>query len=142
MTKTKAEEKAIILLQSKGYKIIQPEDKKEIVVVCNNVPSFDEWWDLYDKKCGKKKAEEKWNKLTPEDRIACYNATPAYVASVSDKQFQKHPLTYLNGECWNDEIIQNRNGNKQTNRSAEQGYCQDTISLMQRLNQQRKTTGY
>lgn len=142
MAKTKAEEKAIILLQSKGYKIIPPEDKKEIVVACSDIPSFDEWWNLYNKKCGRKKAEDKWNKLTPGERIACYNATPAYVASISDKQYQKHPLTYLNGECWNDEIIQNRNGNKQTNRSAEQGYYQDTADLMQRLNQQRKAANH
>ena len=28
-----------------------------------------------------------------------------YVDSTPDKQFRKDPTTYLNNECWNDEII-------------------------------------
>ena len=73
------------------------------------VPSFEEWWNAYDKKCGRKKAEAKWNRLKPCDRIACMNATPAYVCATNDKKFRKDPLTYLNGECWNDEIIIRQN---------------------------------
>lgn len=75
----------------------------------SSVPTFDEWWNAYDKKCGRKKAEAKWNRLMPCDRIACMNATPAYVCATPDKKYRKDPLTYLNGECWNDEIIIRQN---------------------------------
>lgn len=67
--------------------------------------SFEEWWEAYGKKRGRKKAEAKWNRLSLKDRQACMDATPAYVASTPDITFRKDPLTYLNGECWNDELI-------------------------------------
>lgn len=77
------------------------------------IPTFDEWWNAYNKKRGRKKAEAKWNKLSDFDKIECMRATPIYVASIEDKQFQKDPLTYLNGECWNDEIINKPNHEQQ-----------------------------
>lgn len=70
-----------------------------------DIPTFDDWWDLYGKKRGRKKTEAKWNRMCDADKIACMKATPAYVSSIDDRQFQKDPLTYLNGECWNDELI-------------------------------------
>lgn len=73
-------------------------------------PSFDDWWNAYGKKRGRKKVEAKWNKLPHADKIACMQATPAYVASTPDKQYRLDPLTYLNGERWNDEIISKENG--------------------------------
>lgn len=68
-------------------------------------PTFENWWLLFGKKRGKKRAEAKWNKLSLQDKIDCINATPAYVASTPDKQYRCDPLTYLNGERWKDEII-------------------------------------
>lgn len=77
------------------------------------VPTFQDFWDVYAYKKGRKKAEEKWNKLKPKEKVACMKAVPAYVentmipGSVSDgsrKQFRMHPLTYLNGARWEDEI--------------------------------------
>ena len=73
---------------------------------------FEYWWKLYDLKVGRDKCEKKWAKLTEKEKAECIAATPAYVASTPDKQFRKRPLTYLNGKCWNDEII-NRNGTQQ-----------------------------
>lgn len=76
-------------------------------------PTFQDFWDAYAYKKGRKKAEEKWNKLKPKEKVACMRAVPAYVAntvipgSVSDgsrKQYRMHPLTYLNGARWEDEI--------------------------------------
>ena len=78
-----------------------------------SVPSFDDWWNAYDKKCGRKKAETRWNRLPSFEKIACMNATPAYVRATPDKAYRKHPLTYLNGECWNDEIIIKRSDEQQ-----------------------------
>lgn len=77
------------------------------------VPSFDDWWNAYDKKCGRKKAEARWDRLPSFEKIACMKATPAYVRATPDKAYRKHPLTYLNGECWNDEIIIKRSDEQQ-----------------------------
>lgn len=97
---------AIALLQEHGYQITAP---REIVIVPKDVtPTFEEWWDAYQKKRGRKKAEAKWNKLKPTQKLACMKATPAYVMSTPDVQYRKDPMTYLNGECWNDEIISKR----------------------------------
>lgn len=76
---------------------------------------FEIWWEMYDKKRGKEKCLKKWAKLTKREREDCLNATPAYIASTPDKQYRKDPQTYLNGKCWNDEIIINNNnyGRKQ-----------------------------
>jgi len=66
---------------------------------------FEYWWNLYDLKVGKEKCMKKWSKLTEKEKSECIAATPSYVHSTPDKQFRKRPLTYLNGKCWNDEII-------------------------------------
>ena len=80
---------------------------------CIILPTFQDFWDAYAYKKGRKKAEEKWNRLKPFEKTACMRAVPAYVAntvipgSVSDgsrKQYRMHPLTYLNGARWEDEI--------------------------------------
>lgn len=75
---------------------------------------FDQWWNLYDKKRGRKKALQKWNRLSADQHQDILAATPAYVSSISDRQYQKDPITYLNGECWKDEII-TENGERQQN---------------------------
>lgn len=88
-------------------------DTVDLEVVEPAAPSFEEWWSAYAKKRGRKKAEAKWNKLSDADKEACMNATPAYVASTPDVIYRKDPLTYLNGECWNDEIIPTKQDNEQ-----------------------------
>ena len=76
-------------------------------------PTFQDFWDAYAYKKGRKKAEEKWNRLKPLEMVACMQAVPAYVANTvipgsvsngSRKQYRMHPLTYLNGARWEDEI--------------------------------------
>lgn len=97
---------AIALLQKHGYQITAP--RVNVIVPQDETPTFDEWWNAYQKKRGRKKAEAKWNKLKPTQKVACMKATPAYVMSTPDVQYRKDPMTYLNGECWNDEIISKR----------------------------------
>lgn len=86
------------------------EEQKQVLVL---EPPFEEWWIAYNKKRGRKKAEAKWNKLSLDDKIACLKATPNYVASTPGPVYRKDPLTYLNGECWNDEIIQKQSNEQQ-----------------------------
>lgn len=67
--------------------------------------SFNIWWNLYNKKRGRRKAFLKWSSLPLYKRRDCIYATPAYVKSTPDVQYRKDPTTYLNGECYYDEII-------------------------------------
>ena len=70
----------------------------------NNIFSFDEFWNLYDKKTDRKKCEDKYKKLSSVQIDKIKTALPIYIKSKPDIQYRKNPLTWLNGECWNDEV--------------------------------------
>ena len=92
------------------------------------------FWDLYANKKGSKKCLAKWIKLTDNQRKLAIEKTPEYVATIKDKTYQKHPLTYLNGEHWNDELT--NNGIKQIDQS-------DPIAIereARRLNFEQRTS--
>lgn len=91
-------QKAITLLQNKGYEVIPPQSLE----VINQ--DFEDWWNLYNKKVGRTKCLKKWQHMTKRDRQACIEATPKYVASITEKVYQKNPFTYLNNHGWEDEI--------------------------------------
>jgi len=74
----------------------QQQDKKTCF-------SFDEFWELYNKKVGKEKASNKYAKISQADRLQIKNTLPNYLAKITDKKYQKDPLTYLNGKHWQDE---------------------------------------
>ena len=66
---------------------------------------FSEFWELYDKKIGKKeKIEKKWNKLNFETQTKIMNHIPEYKIANPDKIFRKNPETYLNNDAWLDEL--------------------------------------
>ncbi len=69
-----------------------------------NIP-FESFWNLYDKKVGRKKAEKAWNSLSSEDRKDIMQVIPNYKKSKPDKQFRRNPETFLNKTTWEDEII-------------------------------------
>ena len=71
---------------------------------------FEQFWDLYDYKKSKDKAEKVWRTLTNEEKAQAINHAPLYAQSTPDKTFRKHPTTYLNQKCFNDEIIERTNG--------------------------------
>jgi hypothetical protein len=68
--------------------------------------TFEIFWNLYDKKTGREKCEKKWNNLTQAEKEMIIEKLPKYLATISDKKYQKDPLTYLNGKYWNDELEQ------------------------------------
>jgi len=88
------------------------EESKEITIREEKAEnaSFEEWWTAYNKKVDRKKCEAKWNRLEWK-RL---NITPEYLIKDTLNRhancakwaagYQKNPLTYLNGECWNDEL--------------------------------------
>lgn len=65
---------------------------------------FDEWWNLYNKKVDRKKSEDKFKKCVKRDGFEkIMDGTRKYLSTIKDKQYQKHPTTFLNGENYNDE---------------------------------------
>jgi hypothetical protein len=76
--------------------------------------SFETWWDLYDKKVGSKtKLQNKWNKLSDDQRTKAIEHTKEYIIAQPDKQYRKNPDTYLNNESFYDEIIKPKEFNQQ-----------------------------
>jgi len=67
--------------------------------------SFDEFWSLYPNKTSKKKAEEKFNKLTKEQKQKIELHLPFFINNKPFKDYNHpHAITYLNQERYNDEI--------------------------------------
>ncbi|WP_241955592.1 helix-turn-helix domain-containing protein [Staphylococcus chromogenes] len=77
---------------------------------------FDEWWALYNKKIDKKKAYSLFKStLKKYDFETVMNGTREYLKTITDKQYQKYPKTFLGQESflnnYEDEI-------KHTNKSS------------------------
>lgn len=69
---------------------------------------FDEFWQLYPNKKEKKKAKEKFIKILKTTEFdVIMNGLKNYLEHIQFKKLEekyiKHPTTWLNGECWNDE---------------------------------------
>ena len=75
---------------------------KEIYIIDSE---FEQWWDMYDYKKSKDKAINAWKTLTNEEKQLALTSVLEYVESTPDKNFRKHPTTYLNQKSFNDEII-------------------------------------
>ena len=68
---------------------------------------FENFWSIYQKNRSKKLAYQRWRKINPDDELIATILTQAKAYRESaEKQFRKDPATWLNQECWNDEIIQ------------------------------------
>ena len=70
-------------------------------------PSFEEFWERYQKKVSKRDAIKAWAKLKPKLKreILDSNIIEQYVESTPNKKYRLHASTWLNGEHWEDEII-------------------------------------
>ena len=66
---------------------------------------FEDFWNLYNKKIDKLKCETKRKYLSNKDKEKIRETLPDYLSTITDKQFQKHPATYLNNRSWENEII-------------------------------------
>jgi len=78
----------------------QEKSKKELY--------FDRFWNLYGKKVDTEKSKAKFLKLSDADIDLILGVVEKYVLSTPDKQYRKNPLTWLNGKCWNDLIIEKK----------------------------------
>jgi len=79
------------------------DNKSEDIII----DRFAEFWDLYGKKTDSSKCKAKFSKLSKSDTDLLFEKLPDYIKSTPDKQYRKNPITWLNGKCWNDEIINN-----------------------------------
>lgn len=62
---------------------------------------FDQWWNLYDKKLDKKKAFSLFkSSLKKHDFETIMNGTKDYLKTITDKQYQKYPKTFLSQESF------------------------------------------
>ena len=84
------------------------ENESKVKLIDNE---FEDWFSWYDKKLGKDKAQKAWNILTKEEKLLALKNVQSYVQSTPDKQYRKHPTTYLNQKSFNDEIIERNNSN-------------------------------
>lgn len=83
--------------------------------------SFDSFWELYDKKVGRKDLLiRKWLKLSDIERESAMSYIPRYKLAQPDKKYRKNPETFLNSKAWNDELISanQTNGNKTSPKRA------------------------
>ena len=91
---------AINLLKENGYEV------KKIILDKDDEYTFDNIWNLYDKKVGcKDKLRKKWNSMRKADRKAATEYVPLYVIATEDKKYRKNFQTFLNQRGWEDELI-------------------------------------
>ena len=90
--------------------------------------SFEQFWNLYNYKVGdKSKVMAKWESLSDTNRLSVMEHLPLYIQSTPDKQFRKHPSTYLNYSGWEDEILNKSTGVdkfKLDSTGAPMAYCE------------------
>ncbi len=62
---------------------------------------FEKWWKLYDKKLDKKKAFSLFKSaLKKHDFETIMNGTREYLKTITNKQYQKYPKTFLSQESY------------------------------------------
>lgn len=88
----------------------ETEEQAEVIIW----PSFNDFWDKYDKKEDRVKCEKKFQKINQGSREKIMQHLEAYILSTPDKQYRKNPITYLNNQAWENEVIFKSNGNGQT----------------------------
>lgn len=84
--------------------------------------SFKKFWKMYAKPVERKPCLAKWKKLPLKTRDLIFEKLPAYVQATPDRQYRKNPSTYLNNECWNDEIIKETNNGTRKNGIPQHNY--------------------
>ena len=106
--------------KSKEKEIKEKKVKESKVNIIDS--EFEEWWIAYDYKKSKEKAITSWNTLTQQEKNIALSCVLEYVKSTPDKSYRKHPTTYLNQKCFNDEITYRNNATNVKPNSAERRF--------------------
>lgn len=87
------------------------EEEKEKVKEEKNIEraialesEFETFWRTYDKVSDYHKCKKKFMALSNIKRHHVMNTVSFYVQRTPEKKYRKNPYTWLNGECWNDEL--------------------------------------
>ena len=101
-------------------------DKNEVEIW----PTFEDFWNAYNKKIGSKSnVEKKFLKLNQDTKEIIMNYIFDYVKATPDKQYRANPETFLNQKRWENEIInQNGQGSKKGFTQRVGQYYQETDS--------------
>ncbi len=68
-------------------------------------PTFEQFWEAYDKNVDRANAEFKWVQLSQKEKEKVMLHVPEYVASTPDKNFRLNATNYLQNKSWENEII-------------------------------------
>ncbi|MCY1565543.1 helix-turn-helix domain-containing protein [Staphylococcus pettenkoferi] len=86
---------------------------------------FDQWWNLYDKKLDKKKAFSLFKSaLKKHDFETIMNGTKAYKQTITNKQYQKYPKTFLSQESYMNDY------SEEISKTAEENNNSDYLSQL------------
>lgn len=99
------------------------ENEKQKTVKAELFPSFDDFWDAYDKKTSRHRSKSLWARIKQSDRELIMAHLEKYIPSTPDKNYRKNADTYLRNKGWEDEVFDNqlntqKYGNSKTNYSA------------------------
>jgi len=86
--------------------------------VKTSILPFDEFWLMYNKSNSKAAVKKKYEKVKETDRQKIKEHLPKYILSTPDKIYRKNALTYLNQECWEDEVVIKNNFNTAENSNS------------------------
>jgi hypothetical protein len=87
------------------------QDRKKASKTAPDNPdaTFDEFWALYPRKTHKKDALKVWIKINPSRDLCAEISRALKLARQSvewrDPQYIPYPATWLNGECWADQVL-------------------------------------
>jgi hypothetical protein len=99
---------------------LEEEVEEEVILRARVVPSFDDFWNCYDKKVDRPKCEQLWKRIDHHSHEKIMQYLIDYIPSTADKKFRKNPATFLQKKSWNDEIIKQQNGTgKQIDKASE-----------------------
>ena len=70
-----------------------------------DIELFQKFWDLYEKKKGKKNSQTQWNKLTQIEKELAVSSIPNYKLSQPNEKYRKDPERYLSQKIFNDEFV-------------------------------------
>lgn len=92
--------------ENKSKTKVNIKEKKEYTHSANAnaiEDDFEIWWDLYDKKVDKKKSLAAFKRCHKKHGFEVIErGTKGYLYTIDDRQFQKYPTTFLNGESYLD----------------------------------------
>lgn len=130
-----------------------PETEPETTTETETSPSafastdedFATFWDVYDKKEGRKTAHAKWRLAIKKPGVTSdllIRAASEYIAYQRGEgkhpEYTKLPTTWLNGEHWNDERAARQQPRSPAAKSTTDERVQSTLAIAQRLREQEQ----